>query len=113
MTPPRAAAKVDAPRVECAPKMEKSIPDSSNIILNHFAMVLEVTALWDLTKDTNSLDSSLCNDLVLSRYTLRVFTGHMIQVKERKIPLLVFPRVIVSPVNWVRMLHHQKPITFC
>ena len=115
VTPPRAAVEVDAPRVECAPKMEESIPERSNIILSHLAMVLEVTALWGLTKDTNSFDSSLRNDLVLSRYRLSMLTGQSVEFdgKEgKKILLLVCLDETVSPVNWVQMLPHQKTISF-
>ena len=76
MIPALAAAEVDAPRVECAPKMEVSIPACSMIVFNHLAMVLDVTALWGLMNDMNNLVSSPRSGLVLSTYILRVLTGH-------------------------------------
>ena len=56
--------------------MEVSIPVCSVIVFSHLAMVLNVTALWGLVIDMNNLVSSPSSGLVLSRYVLRVFTGH-------------------------------------
>ena len=64
--------------------METSIPACSIVVFNHLAMVLDVTALWGLMNDTNNLVSPPRSGLVLSRYILRVFTGHK-EVFGRKI----------------------------
>ena len=69
-------AEADAPRVECALKMEQSTPTCSIVDFNHLVMVLDITALWGLMNDTDNHVSSPHSDLVLSRYILRVFTGH-------------------------------------
>ena len=54
--PALAAATEDkSPRVEWAPSMEVSIPASSNIVLSHLAVELEVTVLCGLKNDTKSL----------------------------------------------------------
>ena len=100
MIPALAAAEADASRVECAPKMRASNHACFIVVLNHLAIVLDITALWDLMNYMNNLVSSSRSGLVLSRYTLRVFTRH----KElfdwnsvKKTPLLVSLGVIVLP----------------
>ena len=75
MIPPLAAAEADAPRVECAPNDNESIPACSNIVLSHLAIVLDVTALCGLTIAMNNLDSLASRCCVLSMYVLSVSTG--------------------------------------
>ena len=74
--PPLTAAEADAPRVECAPKMEQSIPDCSSVVRNHLAIVLDVTDLVGLINEMNNFVSSPHRELVLSRYVLRVKKIH-------------------------------------
>ena len=82
--PPLTAAEADAPRVECAPNMEESIPDCSSVVRNHLAIVLDVTALWGLMNETNNFVSSPRRELVLSRYVLRVFTGQSVAFGKKE-----------------------------
>ena len=62
------AAEADAPRVECAPKMEELTPAFSRVNRSHLATVLEVTALCGLMNKMNSFFSSWCRGAVHAGY---------------------------------------------
>ena len=72
------AAEADAPRVECAPNMDESVPNCSSVIHSHLEMVLDVTALRDLSNEANNFVSSPRREFVQSRYVFRVFTRQIV-----------------------------------
>ena len=72
--PPLAAVEADALRVECAPNDNEYWLACSNIVLNHLAIVLDVTALCGLIIAINNLNSLARRCFILSMYVLSVST---------------------------------------